>query len=79
MTNLVMWKLSCPFCRYCFTLFTKKDRVEARYASVRMSSLWPVLKSGFFMLQGEYVAAVPTHWGAVLRHGTDSNGLSREY
>jgi hypothetical protein len=79
MTNLVMWKLSCRFCRYCITLFTKKDREEARYALVRMSSLWLVFKLGFFLLQGEHVAAVPAHLGVVLRHGTDSNGLSREY
>ena len=79
MTNLVMWKLSCRFYRYCIALFTKKDGGEARYVSARISSLWLVFKSGFFMLQGEHVVAVPAHWGAVLRHGTDSNGLSREY
>ena len=79
MTNLVMWKLSCRFSRYGITLFTKKDRGEARYASVRMSSLWLVFTLGFFLLQGERVAAVPAHLGAVLRHDADSNGLSREY
>lgn len=28
-TNLVTWKLSCRFSRYCITLFAKKDRGEA--------------------------------------------------
>ena len=51
------------------------DRAEARYALVRMSSLWLLFKPSFFLLQGEHAAAaVPTHLGAVLRHG-----LSREY
>jgi hypothetical protein len=46
---------------------------------VRMSSVWLVFKPGFFLLQGEHVAAVPAQLGAVLRHGTDSNGLCHQY